>query len=235
MQIMRWLTILAYLMAAICIVTVLLSGPLYKLGWWSFGSIFQTLKITIPLGLIAVALLVICRLSGAAGNKALLLAIAVAALLYLPITQAMQARKLPYIHDISTDTTNPPSFSSAMVEARAEASNPPEYAGPETASQQAEAYPDIQTITLAFPPKEVMKRIEAIAMDSGWEILTRDQQTLEATHTTFWFGFKDDVVIRVESQGSGSKVDIRSKSRVGRSDIGKNAARIRAFTRALTS
>lgn len=235
MQIMRWLTILAYLMAATCIVTVLLSGPLYKLNWWSFGSIFQTLKITVPLGLIAVVLLLVCRLSGAAGNKAALLAVAVAALIYLPITKAMQARKLPYIHDISTDTINPPEFTTAMVQARADARNPPEYAGPDTASQQAEAYPDIQTITLAFPPDEVMTRIQALAIDAGWEILTRQDQKLEATDTTFWFGFKDDVVIRVEPQGSGSKVDIRSKSRVGQSDIGQNAARIRAFTEALSS
>lgn len=234
MQIMRWLTWLAYLMAATCLVTVLLSGPLYKLGWWSLGGIFSTLRITVPLGLIAIVLLLICRFAGPAGNRALLLAVAMAALLYLPVTQAMKARQLPYIHDISTDTVNPPEFSAAMVQARAEARNPPEYAGPEVAAQQAEAYPDIQSITLAFPPDEVMARVQTAVNDAGWDIVSQSETTLEATDTTFWFGFKDDVIIRLQPQGNGTRVDIRSKSRVGSSDIGKNADRIRAFTEALT-
>lgn len=234
MQIMQWLTRLAYVMAAACVLTVLLSGPLYKLGWWTFGSIFQTLRYTIPLGLIAIVVLLICRFSGAAGNRALLVAVVLAALLYLPVTQAMKARQLPYIHDISTDTVNPPAFSPAIVQARADASNPPEYAGADVAALQADAYPDIQPITVAFPPEEVMTRVTAIARDAGWEIVTQEPMLLEATDTTFWFGFKDDVVIRLQPQGNGTRVDIRSKSRVGRSDIGKNAARIRAFTETLT-
>ncbi len=235
MQIMRWLTILAYLMAAVCILSVLLSGPLYKLGWWSFGSIFATLKITIPLGLFALVLLLIGRFSGAAGNVALLVVVVLGALLYLPVTQALQAKKLPYIHDISTDTSNPPEFSQAMRQARSEARNPAEYPGPETASQQATAYPDIQPITVAFPPAQVMARVKTYAASQDWQVVSSDAQTLEATDTTFWFGFKDDVVIRLQPQGTGTRVDIRSKSRVGQSDIGKNAARIRAFSKALNS
>ncbi len=233
MQIMRWLTNLAYLMAIACILTILLSGPLYKMGWWSLGSIFQILRFTVPMGLAAIVLLLICRFTGAAGNRSVLMAVAVGLIAYMPLSSAMTARKLPYIHDISTDTVNPPEFSASMIEARAEASNPPEYAGQEVATQQADAYPDIQPITLAFPPAEVMSRINGIAADAGWEIVSSSELGMEATDTTFWFGFKDDVVIRLQPQGSGTRVDIRSKSRIGRSDIGKNAARIRAFTQAL--
>ncbi len=233
MHIMRWLTYLAYLMAAVCIFSILLSGPLYKLEWWSLGSIFTTLRITVPLGLAAIVLLLLCRFTGATGNRAVTVAICIALLTYLPLTSAMTARQLPYIHDISTDTANPPEFSSAMLEARANASNPPEYDGQDVASQQADAYPDIQPVTLAFPPAEIMSRVKTIVAEAGWEIVSSDALTLEATDTTFWFGFKDDVIIRLQSQGSGTRIDIRSKSRIGRSDIGKNAARIRAFTLAL--
>lgn len=233
MQIMSWLARLAYVMAAISAASILLSGPLFKMDVWSFGSIFQVLQKTVPLGLIAIVILLITRLSGASGNRAILSIVVLAAILYMPISNAISARKLPAIHDITTDINNPPLFSPAMITARADAKNPPEYLGGEVATQQSEAYPDIQPITLAFPPAEVMARILVIADQSGWAIINYDEMSLEATHTTFWFGFKDDVIIRLQAQGAGTRVDIRSKSRIGRSDIGKNAARIRHFTELL--
>ena len=58
---------------------------------------------------------------------------------------------------------------------------------------------------------------------------------LEATARTRWFGFRDDVVVRVRPDGAGSRVDVRSVSRVGRSDLGTNARRIRGFMDALRS
>ena len=76
-----------------------------------------------------------------------------------------------------------------------------------------------------------MERAAALAAAQGWEVVdvNPEQGTVEATATTFWFGFKDDVVVRVRPEGSGSKVDVRSISRVGLSDLGANAARIEAF------
>ncbi len=69
----------------------------------------------------------------------------------------------------------------------------------------------------------------------GWEIIAavREEGRIEATATTRWFRFKDDVVIRVQPQGTGSRIDVRSKSRLGRSDLGANAKRIRAYWREL--
>jgi len=233
MQIMSWLARLAYLLAAVSAASILLSGPLYKMGVWSLASIFQVLKITVSLGLIAIVVLLIARLSGATGNRAILSILVLGAILYMPITNAINARKLPAIHDITTDISDPPLFGSAMITARADARNPPEYLGEETATQQTVAYPDIQPITLAFPPADVMARVQAIADNSGWTIVSQDEMTLEATHTTFWFGFKDDVIIRLQNQGAGTRVDIRSKSRIGRSDIGQNAARIRTVAQQL--
>ena len=65
----------------------------------------------------------------------------------------------------------------------------------------------------------------------GWEIVASDpaQGRIEATATTFWFGFKDDIVVRLAAEGTGSRVDVRSLSRIGSSDVGANAQRIRAY------
>ncbi len=139
------------------------------------------------------------------------------------------------IHDITTDIANPPSFD-AIIPLRIGAPNPPEYSGGETAEQQRTAYPDIQTLALEQPTGEAFDAAKAVAAELGWEIVSanRDTGRIEATDTTFWFRFKDDVVIRLTPRGSGTNVDIRSKSRVGRGDMGANAARIRRFLQNLS-
>lgn len=139
-------------------------------------------------------------------------------------------RSLPHIHDITTDTADPPEFV-AVLPLRADAPNPPEYAGEEIAVQQRAAYPDIQPLRLPLAPVQAFERALATADSQGWHIVAAalPEGRIEATATTFWFGFKDDVVIRVTPDNGGSRIDMRSKSRVGGSDVGANAARIRAF------
>jgi uncharacterized protein (DUF1499 family) len=70
----------------------------------------------------------------------------------------------------------------------------------------------------------------------GWQIVDANasEGRIEATDTTFWFGFKDDIVIRVAATSGGSRIDVRSVSRVGRSDVGTNAKRIRCYLKRLT-
>ena len=65
----------------------------------------------------------------------------------------------------------------------------------------------------------------------GWEVVAADPAAgrIEAVATTFWFGFKDDIVVRVAPAGAGSLIDARSKSRVGVGDLGTNAQRLRAY------
>lgn len=138
----------------------------------------------------------------------------------------------PPIHDISTDTVNPPPFVAVMpLRAAAGATNPPDYAGTQTAALQAQAYPDLATLVLPDPMEETFRRAEAAARALGWEIVAAvpEEGRIEAIATTAWIGFKDDVVIRIAANGPGTRVDIRSKSRVGRGDAGMNARRIRAF------
>jgi uncharacterized protein (DUF1499 family) len=147
-----------------------------------------------------------------------------------PLYMAQQAKVLPRIHDISTDLTHPPAFV-AVLPLRADAANPAAHGGAEVAAAQRLGYPDIQPLTLAVAPAEAYARALAAAQKMGWQIVAFDPKNgrIEATATTFWFGFKDDVVIRISAIDGASRVDVRSVSRVGKSDVGANAARIRAY------
>ncbi len=143
------------------------------------------------------------------------------------------AKEVPMIHDITTDTENPPVFVSALA-LRKNAPNSAVYGGPEIAARQHAAYPDIRPLVSDLPPARAFERSLSVARQMGWNIVDENpaEGRIEATATTRWFGFKDDVVLRIApAAGAGSRVDIRSVSRVGRSDVGTNARRIRAFLR----
>jgi uncharacterized protein (DUF1499 family) len=136
----------------------------------------------------------------------------------------------PPIHDITTDTQEPPEYV-GVLPLRANAPNTTKYGGEKIAVQQREAYPDLQPAILNVPPQQAFDRALATVRDMGWELVAADATAgrIEATDTTFWFGFKDDVVIRVRPADGGSRVDVRSLSRVGVGDAGTNAKRIRAY------
>ncbi|MEJ7590024.1 MAG: DUF1499 domain-containing protein [Planctomycetaceae bacterium] len=137
---------------------------------------------------------------------------------------------VPYIHDITTDTENPPLFV-AVLPLRAGADNSAEYGGPDVAKQQKKGYPDLKPRFVSRPPIEVYPTALQAAKDMAWEIVASDATSLriEATDTTPWFGFKDDVVVRLSPSPAGSRIDVRSVSRVGKSDVGTNARRINAY------
>ena len=141
--------------------------------------------------------------------------------------------RYPPIHDISTDTTNPPVFM-VLDETRSGAKNTLDYGGAEVAAQQATAYPDIAPIESKLSASEAYTEALRIGEKMGWEIVAQDQSNLrfEATARTPVYQFADDIVVVVTPLESASRVDMRSVSRVGRSDRGVNAARIRAFTEA---
>lgn len=140
----------------------------------------------------------------------------------------------PPIHDISTDRVNPPEFV-AIKPLRADAPNTLVYGGsgemtPERLIELTdEAYPDLVTQRYGEPAAVVFEKALAAVDELGWELVAEDAAAgrIEATDTTFWFRFKDDVVIRIESQGADTAVDARSVSRVGRGDVGANAKRLR--------
>jgi uncharacterized protein (DUF1499 family) len=140
------------------------------------------------------------------------------------------AREVPPIHDITTDTKKPPSFV-ASLPLREDAPNPAAYGGPEVARLQKEGYPRLGPVILDEAPEAAFQKALAAAHSMGWHIVAADaaQLRIEATATTTWFGFKDDVVVRLTPDHQGSRVDVRSVSRVGRSDVGTNARRIERY------
>jgi uncharacterized protein (DUF1499 family) len=143
------------------------------------------------------------------------------------------AGNVPMIHDITTDPGDPPAFAALLPE-REESWNGAEYGGPGIAEQQQKGYPDIVPIESALPAGEAFDRALAVARGMGWKVASADaaRGRIEATDTTRWLRFKDDVVIRVRpGEGGASRVDVRSASRLGLSDLGKNAQRIREFSR----
>jgi uncharacterized protein (DUF1499 family) len=152
-----------------------------------------------------------------------------AAFIAIPARFLMGSPKPP-IHDISTDTQNPPQFV-AVVPLRAKAPNTTVYAGEKIASQQRAAYPDLQSYEMNVPPARAFDRALAAVRTMGWDLVAAEasEGRIEATDTTFWFRFKDDVIVRIRPSGTGSRVDVRSLSRVGGGDVGTNAARIRAY------
>ena len=152
----------------------------------------------------------------------------------LPLGWMQQASGLPPINDITTDLANPPSFV-AIAPLRASAPVPVSYAGKATADQQRQAYPDIAPIVVPIAPATAYAKALAAARAAGWIIVAADAAggRIEATETTPWFGFRDDVAIRVVPEGNGSRIDVRSVSRVGRGDLGANASRVRGFAAAM--
>jgi uncharacterized protein (DUF1499 family) len=144
------------------------------------------------------------------------------------------ARSAPPIHDITTDMANPPAFVTLLPERR-NAPHGAAYGGPPVAEQQRNSYPEIRPLLLSATPREAFDRAFRAAKRMGWTIAAADPATgcIEATDTTLWFGFKDDVVVRVSPSGPGSRIDVRSASRLGQGDVGANARRIRCYVRAL--
>ncbi len=140
----------------------------------------------------------------------------------------------PRIHDITTDIDNPPVFRWAQAERRP-GENSLEYAGAEIAELQRQAYPDIKTVYLPVSKAQAWRAVHAVIAQLGWNILGESQEEglLEASDASPVLGFVDDVAIRVQVLDEGVLIDLRSVSRIGLGDLGKNAARIRTFVETL--
>jgi uncharacterized protein (DUF1499 family) len=230
------LALIALIIVTVAALLLIVAGPGTRLGLWEFDMGFMMMRWALFLGFggagLALVLLFFSktqRRRGAILAASLIIGIGTA---WVPWNGYQKARSVPPIHDITTDTKNPPQFVD-VTPLRVDAPNPVDYPGEEIADQQREAYPDIQSLELSQSADQTFSRALQTARDLGWEIVSAvpADGRIEATATTFWFGFKDDVVIRITPAGDDSRLDIRSKSRVGRSDIGANAARIRDFVR----
>jgi uncharacterized protein (DUF1499 family) len=217
----------------------ILSGYGYKWNIWELGTGFMLLRYS---AYTAIGLTVVSGISYWFLKDSVFRAKAYVVIVFLLMGSATavslywqnETRSVPPIHDITTDLQNPPEFV-AMVRLREDAPNPPEYAGEETAEAQREAYPDIQPLITSRDLQEVMDEAIFLIVNRGWELaaINRNDGRIEATEKLAWFGFKDDVVLRFTETEEGTRVDMRSKSRIGRSDVGVNAKRIEKFLKDL--
>lgn len=234
---MRHVAFLGLAVAVLSAFAAALSGFGYQQGQWGLGTSFFVLRWAVYAAIGAAVVSAIGGIGGLAGKRGRtglwgLLGVVLAVPAFtVPLGYLRVARAVPPIHDITTDTADPPAFV-AILPLRAEAPNSAEYGGEELAALQSEAYPDITTARYDMDTARVFAAARAAAEAMGWTIVdaSEGEGRIEASDTTFWFGFVDDVVIRVAASGSGSsRVDVRSLSRVGQSDVGKNAARIRDY------
>lgn len=251
----RTLAVIAFLVALAGALALFVAAFGYRFGWVPLRLALQTL---LPAGAIlagvgaVLCLLVTILLIALAGNgrRGLIiscLGIVVGAVaFYLPYSLAHGAKDTPPIHDISTDTANPPQFVDAVpLRKAAHATNPTEYKiqggrAPKIVNvpeAQHRAFPDIQPVILdGVAPADAFKRALDTVHKMGWHLTAARpaEGRIEAWDQTFWFGFIDDIVIRVAPTGKGSRIDVRSVSRIGVGDAGTNARRIRRYIAALT-
>ena len=218
-----WHKRITLMLAVLAVLLLAISGPGTRADLWpfrvGFGMFAGALLVGLAAAGAAIVGLVLPRQRAHSGPlliAALMLGAASAA---VPLDYVRRVKTLPYINDITTDTDRPPQFSL------------PKTYEVHFAEFQRRRYPNVRPLELPLPPRQAFARAAEAARGHGWEITVLDESAgrIEAVVTTRWFGFKDDVVIRITPAGAASRVDMRSKSRVGRSDVGTNAHRIEEF------
>jgi len=231
------LSMVGLVLAIGCALTALSAGLGFRLGWWHYGTGIAMIAIVFW---VAAGSAVLCAVAAglaatrAHAHRALVMSLtglAIAGVMvWVPYDMRMTVSALPPIHDITTDLADPPKFV-RVAALRKSADHPAVYDGPEVGAQQRKAYPDLAPLVLKAPRDEVFTAAQGALTSMGLELVAADaaQGRIEATATSLLFGFKDDVVVRIADDPNGTKVDMRSKSRVGRHDIGMNAKRIRTF------
>mgnify|MGYP001362446774 CR=1 FL=1 len=191
--------------------------------------------------LLAIAAYVEIWRTGAIGlvraNIGALLALAILA---VPLWQVTKAFSLPPINDVSTDPVEVPAFSRSRAALAARGGYVPDLPGEATRHAQQKAYADLEPVILDMAPDEAFDLVLEVAGDLKWQVIEKSAPSgrsgtgrIEAMARTVLMRFVDDITIRIRPHANGTRVDIRSASRIGQHDLGANAARIRAFAEAL--
>ncbi|MFN4353138.1 DUF1499 domain-containing protein [Parvibaculum sp.] len=204
-----------------------------------FGIAVRGMALAALIGIIAVVVsaagVILTFVTSRTGLRTAIAGLVLGVLVAAPVVQAiMVGAKVPRIHDITTDLDSPPAFEAAVA-ARGESSNPLDRTSPDLAELQRQAYPDLATLNVSGHPGKIFETALETAKAQGWEILAADpaRGTIEAVAVTRVMNFRDDVAIRITETAEGAAVDVRSVSRVGESDLGANANRIRTYLHAL--
>ncbi len=230
-----------FALALVAVLSMIVAALGNAWGWWGFRGAFGAIRWIAYGGLLAAAIALVggaasiqrkSRIGIVLGLVGLAVGITSA---WVPYANLKALRASPRLSDITTDMVNPPNFVAALALRKAsKARNKVSY-GPAKAKLQKQHYPDIKPATLDLPPGQAFDKALAVARGLGWAIIASDKaaRRIEASESTFWFGFVDDVVIRIATDGNGSRVDVRSSSRIGRRDARVNANRVRNFLAAV--
>ncbi|VAX08801.1 hypothetical protein MNBD_ALPHA03-1843 [hydrothermal vent metagenome] len=232
-----------WLLALLLILVVMAGGPGVHLGLWApIDGFVLSLKggfmggiALAGLSLLVIVIMAVKKTCRGLGKA--ILALCIGLLLAAPVAylRLSGGGGVPAIHDITTDLVNPPKFI-ALVGKRGEGANSLEYDSEKLIPLQKEFYPNIGPIMTSADPQAAFIQARDVAADLGWVILGLDTSEIEfgagrfeATDYSFWFKFADDIVVVVKETETGSQIDLRSVSRVGVSDLGVNAKRIKSF------
>ncbi len=224
-------------LAVFSVVAVLVSIIIVRFGFLemkpALATFFGALGIAGLSILVSFAAFAAIWQNGSRGMSRILLALLIdAVVLAYPAYLFLQYRKLPPIHDITTDPIDPPRFEALARLRTGDGTNPAVYAGLYSAELQRLAYPDIETVELDVPAQRAFEVVMRLVTKRKWLVIDerapqpRGIGRIEAVARTPIMGFREDVSIRVTPDGDGSRVDIRSASRYFESDLGSNAARI---------
>ena len=238
---MKTVAILALVLAFLTAVLAVISGFGVRMEWWAYPFGFKLLRTAFVSGLVSGAVAIIASAVGLA-KKIPVQRIALPALFVsilvvtIPYVTVGEFRKIRTYADATTNLEDPPAFVLLADARKTTVSNRPKFTAREAKAAQRKYFPDLQSITIPHPVAESSKKVREILLAMGLTIApsSRSQERIEATDTSFWFGFKDDVVVVFKAMPDGStKIDVRSASRVGKFDGGVNAKRVRAILTAL--
>jgi uncharacterized protein (DUF1499 family) len=233
---MTTITILFYLSCANLV--LIAAAPLVRLylntpGYLSFRIMLIAIVMGIFLGILALIIAIISIFTKSHIVWSSVITVFTIGMLPPLVTVIMMGKDAinkPLIHDITTDINTPPEYQE-VKNLRKPGDNPPDYTHDKTATSQVAAYPDIKPLITSLNVEDALMEATQVVKDLQWELVNLDYEkgTIEAYDTSKLFGFVDDIIIRVQSDDGGSRIDIRSSSRVGKGDLGKNAERIRMF------
>jgi len=218
------------------------SEPMSRLASWARNlAVFSVVAVVVSIVIVRFGFLemkpALATFFGALGSRGMsrvLLALLIDAIvLAYPAYLGLQYRKLPAIHDITTDPIDPPRFEALARLRTGDGTNTAVYAGLYSAEQQRIFYPDIETVELDLSAQRAFDLTRQLISRRKWLVIDehapqppRLAGRIEAVARTPIMGFREDVAIRITSDGDGSRVDIRSASRYFESDLGSNAARV---------
>ncbi|HEX2510893.1 MAG TPA: DUF1499 domain-containing protein [Microvirga sp.] len=233
----KWSPVVAWFALVVTVMAVLL----IRMGRVDYGAGFVVMGAGLALAMLAVVLALIAFIRiwqegrRGLGSAVRGMLIATAVLAY-PAWFAGKAVALPPINDVTTDTDNPPQFSRSRAVLEARGGRVPPDQPREVREAQREAYAQVAPLTLDVPPDEAFELVQKAALNRGWQIIEATRPggrvglgRVEAVDRTLLLRLPDDITVRIRPRADGTRIDVRSASRIGTHDLGQNAARIRAF------